>query len=80
MLRFRERLGPVHGRRDSKWSLIAPLAPNASRRSPIVLRLLRFPRGKEEEQALGALYPIGLKAAGTARRLSKSGRPKVGQT
>jgi hypothetical protein len=46
----------------------------------IVLRLLRFPRGKEEEQALGALYPICLKAAGTARRLSKSGRPKVGQT
>jgi hypothetical protein len=45
----------------------------------IVLRLSRFHLGKEEEQALGALYPIGLKAANTARRLSKSGRAGVGQ-
>jgi hypothetical protein len=37
----------------------------------IVLRLSRFPIGKEEEQALGELYPIGLKAARTAHRLSK---------
>jgi len=40
----------------------------------IVLRLSRSPLGKEEGQALGALYPIGLKAARTARRLYKSGR------
>ncbi len=46
----------------------------------IVLRLSRFPLSKEEEQALGALYPIGLKAAITARWLSKSGRSGVEQT
>jgi len=46
----------------------------------IVLLLSRSPLGKEEKQALGALYPIGLKAARTARRLSKSGRPGVEQT
>ena len=37
----------------------------------IVLQLSRSPLAEEEEQALGALYPIGLKAARTARRLSK---------
>jgi hypothetical protein len=46
----------------------------------IVLRLSRSPLGKEEEQVLGDLYPIGLKAARTARRLSKSGRLGVEQT
>ena len=44
----------------------------------IVLRLSRFPLSKEEEQALGALYPVGLKAAITARWLSRSGRPGSG--
>jgi hypothetical protein len=38
----------------------------------IVLRLSRSPRGKEEGRALGKLYSMGLKAARTARRLSKS--------
>ena len=38
----------------------------------IVLLLSRSPLRKEEEQALGALRPIGLKAARTARRFSKS--------
>jgi hypothetical protein len=47
---------------------------------PIVLRLSRSPLEKEEERALSALYPIGLKAARTARRLSKPGRPGVEQT
>jgi hypothetical protein len=41
----------------------------------IILRLSRSPLGKEEEQALGALYPIGLRAARTAHQLSKSVRP-----
>jgi hypothetical protein len=47
---------------------------------PIVLRLSRSPLGKEEEQAIGSLYPIGLKAVRTAGRLSKPGRPGVEQT
>jgi hypothetical protein len=59
-LRFRER------RRENFFSCAERLATLA-----IVLRLSHSPLAEEEEQALGALYPIGLKAARTACRLPK---------
>src|SRR6266536_1852784 len=60
---FQRAAGPCSRTERLEMESHCPSCAECLETLAIVLRLLRFPRGKEEEQALGALYPIGLKAA-----------------